>query len=491
MNLPLTLAPVRQLQHTVMALRLRTAATLWGLPVLLTLGAAPASAILTATTLAALICAVANLRRPASILITLPFFAMLSPMTGLLDLGVANLVFSDLMFLPLAVQAVLLLIARRRPAQPRVPVELVTLAFLFAAGVVVNLAAGWLVTSKPLLYLVQMAIVAWFSAAYATHHEDWLAVQRAWIVACVYGAAILLHAYGEGRNLDTLKDVDIVATVAPNDLLSLFRATYYYTGFHYLLGLCSVWVALRLVFPATRMNRLMLTAALAVLVPALVATVNKTAIAATFVATTATMLMLFVRFPRKMAAVMVWFGLLGAAGLAVAGWQFAQLAENAQIDLIFERLFSAGSLLTRLEVYLQAMEIWSSSAWTVLLGFGADFLDGSGNPAFADTLKTSATTGYVEGTLDSAWLSYMVELGLPALVLLLALFAGGLAKALRGLNQMARFDDHAYAQASLFGGLIFLAIAMTTQMLGYSKTSWLPLQLLVVAAIGLRTRELG
>ena len=76
-------------------------------------------------------------------------------------------------------------------------------------------------------------------------------------------------------------------------------------------------------------------------------------------------------------------------------------------------------------------------------------------------------------------------------MLLLALFAGGLAKALRGLIQMARFDDHAYAQASLFGGLIFLAIAMTTQMLGYSKTSWLPLQLLVVAAIGLRTRELG
>jgi uncharacterized membrane protein len=491
MAVPATLAPALPRPCPTAPIRLSVVAALWGLPVLLTLASAPAAAILAATALAALACATANVARPASIVVTLPFFALLSPVTGLLDLGAARLVFSDLLFALLAVQAGLMLVARPGRAQPRLPPGLTVLAMLFALGVITGSAVGYLVSAKPWLYLAQLAIVAWFTAAHATHHEDWLSVQRAWIVASVYGATVLLQAYGEGRSLDTLKDGDALPAVAPDDLLSLFRATYYYTGFHYIMGLCVVWVGTRLFFPASRRHRLALLAALALLVPALVATVNKTAIAAVAVAVTLTGLALFARFRREMAAAMAWFAALGAGALAVASWQYGQLAENTQIDLIVDRLFNASSLLIRLEVYVQALTVWSASPWTVLLGYGADFLDSSGNPLFADPLKTSAMTGHVEGTLDSAWLSYLVEFGLPGMLLLAGLFASGLANALRGVRRSPRFDERAFAEASLFGGLVFLAIAMTTQMLGYSKTSWLPLQLVVVAAIGLRARRAG
>lgn len=482
------LSPTMRLAAPAPSIRLVTVALLWLAPVLLTLVSAPEAAIMSTTALAAVVCAAAHVMRPASIVVTLPFFALLSPVTGLLDLGGARLLFSDLLFGLLAVQAALSVITRPSLAQPRMPVAIRLVAMLFVLSVVVSFAVGYLISLKPLLYLAQLSIVAYFTAAYATRHQDWLTVQRAWLIASVYGAAILLQAYSEGRNLDTLKDADSVLAAPPGDLLMLFRATYYYNGFHYILGLCVTWACTRLFFPATRVHRLALLLALVLLVPALVATVNKTAIAAVAVAVTTTALALFLRFRREMASTMAWFAALGSGALAAVSWQYAQLAASTQIDLIIDRLFSASSLFIRLEVFVQALAVWFSSLWAMLLGFGPDFLDSSGNPAYSDALKTSATTGYVEGTLDSAWLSYLIEFGLPGLLLLAALFAGGITKALRGLRCNPRFDERAFAEASLFGGLVFLVIAMTTQMLGYSKTSWLPLQLLVVARIGLRAR---
>jgi O-antigen ligase len=162
------------------------------------------------------------------------------------------------------------------------------------------------------------------------------------------------------------------------------------------------------------------------------------------------------------------------------------LVEDTQIGLIINRIFSVSSLLIRLEVYLQAIAVWSDSPWAILVGYGPDFLDNSGDALLSEPLKTSAITGYVEGTLDSAWLSYLVEFGLPGFLLLCALFFSCIVRACRGLLCSKILDDSAYAVASLLGGLLFLAMAMSTQMLGYSKTSWLPLQLLVVASIGLR-----
>jgi hypothetical protein len=472
------------------AIRLSTVAALWALPVLLTLVSAPAATILAATTLAVLVCAAAHVVRPGSIVVTLPFFALLSPVTGLLDLGAAQLVFADLLFCLLAVQAAVTVIVRPGHAQPRIPLALVTLAMLFALGVVTGSAAGYLVSLKPMLYLAQLAIVAYFTVAHATQHRGWLGVQRAWVVASVFGAAILLHAYGEGRNLDTLKNADGgPPAVDPGDLLSLFRATYYYTGFHYILGLCVVWVGTRLLFPAARAQRLALVAALALLLAALTSTVNKTAMAAVVLSFAATALVLFSRFRLEMAAAMAWFAALGTATLVAVSVQYVELAENTQFDLIVDRLFSASSLLIRLEQYEQALSVWTSSSWTMILGFGPDFLDNSGNTVISDTLKAPEATGYVEGTVDSAWLSYLIELGLPGALLLAGLFVTGIANALRGLRRSPRFDERAFAEASLFGGLVFLAIAMTTQMLGYSKISWLPLQLLVVAAIGLGSRR--
>jgi len=115
-------------------------------------------------------------------------------------------------------------------------------------------------------------------------------------------------------------------------------------------------------------------------------------------------------------------------------------------------------------------------------GLGADFLDSSGDAQYATPYKTSKTTGYVEGTVDSAWLSYLIELGIPGAALLAALFWQGITRAARSIRHASRFDPSTYSSAALLGSLLYLAIAMGTQMLGYSKTAWLPFQVLVVAS---------
>lgn len=463
---------------------------LWLIPVLLTVASASDLAILVSTSMAAVVCTISCVMRPAGSLVVLPFFALLSPMTGLLDLGGAKLVLSDIFFALLAVQAAQIALLRTADRRPPLPLALSALGLLFLLSVVVGSAAGYLVSYKPAAYLIQLVIICALTAAHATTAASWRAVMWAWIAASTLGALILLAAYLDGRNLDSLKDPEL-AVVSAEDLLSLFRATYYYSGFHYLLGLCVVFVATRLLFPATWLVRAGLSLVLTLLSLALLAMVNKTAIASVVIAILATTVLLFVRFRAAMARSMLWLGVLVAGGLAVLSWQYYEIAESTQIDLILDRLFNLSSLLARLEVYVQAIQVWASSAVTVLIGYGPDFLDSSGDALYSTALKTAQESGYVEGTLDSAWLSYLIEFGLPGLACLAWLFILGVQRVSAGLRRCARFDDIAWTHASLFGGLVFLVLAMTTQMLGYSKTAWLPVQVLVVAVIGLSGRSVA
>jgi hypothetical protein len=421
--------------------------------------------------------------KPRYVLVALPFFALLSPLTGLFDVAGAKLVFSDLLFVALAVQAPFVASRHWRSLRRRAA-PLRALAIIYVASTLVGFLLGALVSLKPLLYGLQFLIVYLYTAAYARTRARWLLVVRCWLAAAVLGALVLLHAYAEGRNLDTLREPDLPALM-PEDLFALFRATYYYSGFHYILGIGIVWLAVRLFFRAPWRERMTELVALGVLAAALVAMVNKTAIAAVAAAIVVTGFVLWHRFRAEMARSMVWIAAVAGIGAFAVGWQYVALLDDPQLGLIVERLFDPSSLLVRAEVYAQAVGIWASSPLQLLLGFGPDFLDNSGHPELATALKTSKETGHVEGTVDSAWLSYLIELGVPGLLVLAAASWHGVRGAVRRIGRAARFDAAAYAQATVLGGLVYLAIAMTTQMLGYTKTAWLPFQLLVIGMLQL------
>jgi hypothetical protein len=463
---------------------LAVAAGLWAVPVLATLTDAGPATVVLLTTIAAALCAAAILQRPQRALIALPFFALLSPMTGLLDVGGAQVVYSDLLFLLLLVQAMLVVVPRlARGAPSRNSKLFVSLATLYVVSVMIGLAQGYLLSAKPLMYLLQLAIIFVYTATYVRSPESWLDVMRSWLTATAFGSLILLQAYAAGRNLDNLKEGDLVPGASPADLLSLFRATYYYSGVHYILGLCIVWLVTRLFFKASLRARMLQITGLLLAALALTAMVNKTAMAAVALAIVLTTLLLFLRFRQEMLKAVLWMAVFCSVGAIVLGWQYYQLSQDTQVDMIVDRLGSASSLQARFEVYAQAMDLWASSPSGVAIGFGPDFLDNSGNPTYAIPMKTSKETGYEEGTVDSAWLSYAIELGLPGVMLLALVFRRGFLAAARGLRSAVRLDSNAYAAATVLGGLSYLAIAMATQMLGYSKTSWLPFQVVFVSLL--------
>lgn len=468
--------------RTAVPLSWKAVALLWLLPVLLTLAKASASAILAATTAAFAVSVWAQLLNSRTLMITLPFIALLSPMTGFLDLGGAKILYSDLLFPLLAVQASA--IAITRPVQ-RLPKLLSLLGLMSILATIAGVAMAYLDWLKPILYLLQMALVAFFTCRAIKSYDDLTSLRNAWITAAVMGSVVLLQAYIEGRPLILIQDSVEVMVFNLADKLELFRSSYYYTNFHFVLGVCIVWTSTRLLFPSVKAQRFWHLCALSILLLALLSSVNKTALISAGLALMMTVVALLHRFRRSTASAMAFAALPASIVLGASAWQFAPFL-NHQLDLIGDRLANAGSFFIRLEVYQQALNVWFSSPLNVLLGYGPSMLEASSNPNVSQLFKISAVTGSAEGALDSAWLSYLIELGPFAALLLAALFAKGILNALRRLRSCERFDEHAFAEASLFGALVFLVIAMSTQMIGYSKISWLPLQLLVVSAIGLR-----
>ena len=93
-------------------LELRLFTIMWSLPVFLTLVKASDSLIMAATTLAFVISVIAQLLSCQAFIITLPFIALLSPMTGFIELGGFQLLYSDLFFPLLAVQASIIVFSR-------------------------------------------------------------------------------------------------------------------------------------------------------------------------------------------------------------------------------------------------------------------------------------------------------------------------------------------------------------------------------------------
>jgi hypothetical protein len=467
--------------HLAIPLTLRAVVLIWLLPVLFTLAKASASVILTATTAAFVFCVCMQLLNSYTLPYILPFIALLSPMTGFIKLGGASLLYSDLLFPLLAVQTSLIVISR---PPKRIPKLFFLLGVMAIVATIAGVATGlsWL---KPLLYLLQMALVVFFTLRAVKDPYDLALLLNAWIAAAAMGSAILLQAYFEGRSLILVQEIVQERTVSTIDLVDLFRSSYYYTNFHYVLGLCIVWLALRLLLPSTILQRFWALAASSFFVLALISTANKTSIFSTGLALALTVLLLLHRYSREMFKVMSIAVLPAIAVFSLAAWNFTQFV-GGQTELISSRLVDANSFFVRLEVFHQALNVWVSSPLNALLGYGPSMLEGPTNSNLSVLFKTSAVTGAAEGALDSAWLSYLVELGVPCVLLLVALFARGILNSLRGLRNCPRLDEYAFAEASLFGGLVYLVIAMSTQMIGYSKISWLPLQLLVVSAVGLR-----
>ena len=454
----------------------------WTIATLLSLRDAPGVPQVTAV--AAIVSLTAMSVKPELVCVGLPFFALLSPIGGFVA---GRLLWSDLLFLLLIAQCACLLLYGRI-GFARSPATLIgtALALLYVLATAVGGLTGTLVSMKPLVYVVQLVIIGVYTTVYARDEHAWSRLINAWIGAALLGAAIAINAFVTGRRLSGF-DQAADTTIDRSSIAYLFRADYYYTGFHYVVGIAIVILICRQLFTRAPGSRLPSLAALLILVTSLAMMLNRTAIASCAVAIVTVCLVLIRQIPRRTLAYGALFGLIGGAtGYALVSHLFLDYLGGAQADLYSTSATGLSSFFTRLGIYQRAFGEWLIRPIQMVLGLGPDFLDRSGAPDLAALFKVSASTGIAENTVDSGWISFMMELGLVGFAVLVAWLALSLRDAVRRLRALRADAIGQSAALAVFGGLIYTFVAMGTQMLGYTKITWFPFQLVLIGLLQCR-----
>jgi len=460
----------------------------WGTPVALTLLSAPRQAVETATIAAAVLSALAGFVRPVAGLAALPLFAMLSPLAGYIGVAGTNVVLSDILVGLLFVQLVVLVLGS---VSARTFALLSPQSLVFICAVMsccLGVLSGTLITLKPFLYVAQLAVVYLYTRAVATTEASWSVVINAWLAAASFGALLAIHGLFTGAPLASWADGASPALQEGERLNYLFRASHYYANFPIVLGVSCVIACLKVISEKRASVRWYSGLAFLVIVLCLLLMLNKTAIVAVLVSLLVSWSLVFGdQFKRALKNV---FYVLVVSGVCVLGVRsyFPILLGDSQFELYVKRA-SVRSLLDRFEVDLQAAEVWTSNPLLVAFGMGPDFLVNAGDPRIAGEFKISGVTGVAEGTVDSGWLSFLIELGVISFMLIVWLFFRILYALRVAVQAKRRVDTVNSLSMYLFAALLFIVIALFASVLSYGKVAWVVVQLLVIGSLHVRAQH--
>ncbi len=461
----------------------RSITAAWAVPVLLTVTGASDATIVWTAWAAALFCSIAILLRPKAVLVGFPFFALIGPLGGFVPILGISYVLSDWLFALLACQLAVVSMAQR--SHPVRALQAILFASFFVSAVAA-IASGAIGSVKPVLYLLQLTVVYLYTQRYAHSARDWNLVLSSWVAATLLGAVLLLHAYSLGVPLIAFSSRTDSAPPATRDESMLFQATYYYAGFHFAIGVSSVILALHAL--RTKGGLAVVMAAFGVVFLSMAAFLmgNKTALYGSLISTAGLASLLAARRPGSKAA-RRW--LLGAVGVAAVFWVVSVLDDVGQVQVRMLRgsLTSVSSLIIRTEVWESALRSWVAQPLHMLIGLGPDFFD-LADPKLSAAFKVSSVTGLVEGTVDSGWIAYLLELGIVAYGIVLALMFKSARALWKTIVDSERLRFSQPVALYVFGGMCYVWLALITQSLGYSKISWLALQLLTIGLQHDRTR---
>jgi|LakMenEpi03Aug12_release.lakeMendotaPanAssembly.Ray.scaffolds.fasta_scaffold107803_4 hypothetical protein len=153
--------------------------------------------------------------------------------------------------------------------------------------------------------------------------------------------------------------------------------------------------------------------------------------------------------------------------------------DENQYKLMIDRFTSSISLVARIEVYTTFFSQWLTNPVQIFIGMAPDFLDTSGVTEKAINFKKSLVTGIEEGTIDSGWISYLIELGIFSFSFLVLLFY----KTTKAAYQRFKFQNKSLFinlnGIYVYACLLFIMVTLSNQMLGYTKTSRFPFRLLL------------
>ena len=459
----------------------------WSLPVIFTLLSVGDQATSVCTLFVAIASVALASVRPKTVFMVLPFFALLAPIGGFYGFSGFRFVLTDWLFVLLTAQIVLLIISNKKKrtfwtAESVSDVLLLlSMLVLFIGSTLAGLMSATLVSGKSLLYAAQFILIYLYSRLLAQTEETWLAIINAWVVATFFAALVLIEAYLSGKLLVNFALPESDEYIQQVNVTYLVRASYFYAGFHFVAGIASQALVFKIAFAKQGAIGLLLNLAmLVVLILALIVMANKSALIGLLLATLATLMIVYLRWPDAYTRKGLMHFFVGALALPIVVYFVSNfVAAYSDRELLSESLVSAGSLETRFEVWYNAFAQWFTFLPQIFVGMGPNFFE-DGNQSIAEEFKVSIDTDFVEGAIDSGWLSYLMEVGILFFSLLMILF-------IRSMNSLIKYARNASWEIisdspflSVFGGLVFTAIALSTQSLGYSKVAWLPFQLILI-----------
>lgn len=456
---------------------------LWSVPVVLTLLSGPQQNIVVSAIVAGVVSYGIIVFKPKISLIALPFFALLSPVAGFLNVFGVPILLSDLLFILFAIQFASLLAKRYiriyRNSFYSLPGILLIL-FLFS--IVVGTVSGMLTSFKPVLLLLQLIIIYFYTRTFARNEKSWSLVINAWVAATFFGALLLIQAFITGKHLANFRyslGSELAGIENPETIDFLIQATYYYTTFHFVLGLSIIVLIFKLFFSKSTTKRLLILMPLGICLLALIILQNKTAIFSISLSILIFCILFFLKWNKKMSKTLIQLVLFFSLFFVfVTGGLFGYIGD-IQAQLWIRRLISGSSFYERVENYLMAFSSWFYFPCHLLTGMGPDFLDSSGDNRISLLFKVSGENLFV-GTIDSGWISYLIEMGIIGFTALALLFIMSIGRVVRHLKQIDPISLADNPSVYVLVGLFSLIVALCTQMLGYTKLAWFPFQLLII-----------
>ncbi len=385
-----------------------------------------------------------------------PALIILSPVFGYISFGFFSLLLSDFYLCLFFIY-----VAGRSYKSGSVSFSMILIFLLLFSQIILNYFLGNLDSLKPIVYLFNIFSVILFFRNNPYVEDFFLSIVH---VSCAV-VVIMLYFFLKGINISDVsylsKSGDI-KLIADQSLVEFYvQPTYFYSNIHYLLGIGILTVIEFLKKKEAVMYNLMI---LFFLMFGFLIMMNKTSLISLLLS-----LLIAYSFTRP-------FIVLRVVAIFLFGLIFLNyVLEDSYLYLYYlNRLSGVSSLSERLVNFLYALKEFSNYPLSWFFGMGIDFLDSSGESIKTIPFKRSSFSGDLEvGTIDSAWLSYLIELGLFSFLVILIFM---LIKIKSQMNLIKKHSIFSFG----FQIYIYMFISMLTQMIGYSKVALIIISTLVM-----------
>ena len=417
-----------------------------------------------------------------SVVLGMPFAAMLAPISGTTPFGIEGLLLSDA-FLGMAFCA-FLAGAVNPNFRIRVGSECKLLFLVFGLSLF-----SWAAAVEPkvaingVLNIVAMGILYLVTASLVTSEKVGKLVIWSWVIAAFYGAILTVVSYTQATPL-LLGSESIGGQQYAIDMLSsdlFFRATYFYAGFFFVIGAASIVLLVCAMKGKSALMKLAATFGLLLALSVLFLMGNKTAMVGFVILAIAIGWRSFCvgSMTTRIARIATLAFALVVTSLGVAYASFMIIGEDQWL-IALERIGNMESLETRLQIFEGALKQLLSSPKMFLVGIGPDMTVRMGDSGYAaiDSLLINPATGIVEGAIDSTYLTVLVEYGVPFGALLFAFTI----KTITMLHCASRqTDENDLLLKSLMAIVLWWMVVALGQTSGTSKPTWLIVQIIATA----------